>query len=151
MNLILSKDTYNNENIYFGKKITNNIIPNSYFYNIYYLNDLLYINNVLLQVTFNNVTICEYFNKFKCCFNQYDNKQTIQYLKEIETSILNKFDKNLQCDNKLAEQLNKCEIKINNFSNKKLKHNINKLRITIKISGVWQNDNQTGLIVKFIV
>jgi hypothetical protein len=151
MNIVLSKDTYDNQNIYFGKKITNNIIPNSYFYNIYYSNEMLHINNVMLQVTLNNVTICEYFNKFKCCFNVNENKQTIQYLKDIETSILDIFNNNLQCDNKLSEQLDKCEIKINNFSNKKLKQRINKLDIIIKISGVWETDNEKGLIVKFIV
>jgi hypothetical protein len=151
MNIVLSKDTYDKQNIYFGKKIANNIIPNSYFYNIYYSNRLIHINNVLFQITLHNVTISEYFNKFKCNFNMYDNNETIIYLKNMESSILDMFNSNLRCDNKLADQIDKCEIKINNFSNKKLKQHINKLDIIIKISGVWETDNEKGLIVKFIV
>lgn len=151
MNIVMTKDTVNIDDFYYGRKIENNIIPNSYFYNIFYSNKLLYINNVILKFRLNNVVINEYFNKFKCNFNARDNIETINFLTNLEKKILSLLNNDLDCNFKLREQLNNGEIKINNYTNKILQTRLNKLDILIKISGIWETQDEKGIIVKFLV
>lgn len=151
MNIVMTKDTVNIDDFYYGRKIENNIIPNSYFYNIFYSNNLLYINNVILKFRLNNVVINEYFNKFKCNFNVRDNIETINFLTNLEKKILSLLNNDLDCNFKLREQLNNGEIKINNYTNKILQTRLNKLDILIKISGIWETQDEKGIIVKFLV
>lgn len=151
MNIVMTKDTVNIDDFYYGRKIENNIIPNSYFYNIFYSNNLLYINNVILKIRLNNVVINEYFNKFKCNFNARDNIDTINFLTNLEKKILSLLNNDLDCNFKLREQLNNGEIKINNYTNKILQTRLNKLDILIKISGIWETQDEKGIIVKFTV
>lgn len=154
MNIILNQDTINIEDFYYGNKIENNIMHNSYFYNIYYSNNLLHINSVLIRLSLKNATTYDYFNKFKCSFKRSDNLNTIYFLCNLETQLLNMFDNTtISCYN-LYDQIINEEIKINNTRNKNINSSIlgkkQDIDVYLKISGVWETNDEKGLIFKFI-
>lgn len=151
MNLVLDETNIDLNNFYYGKKMENNIISDSYFYNIYYSTDLIHINNVLIKIKLNNVYISEYFNKVKCSFNPSENRKVVKFLSHIETKLLEMFDDEYVNDHKLFEQLKIGEIKINNHSNMKIKKHTRSLDILLKISGIWETHDKKGVIMKFII
>lgn len=150
MNLILTKDTICNTNFHYGKKMNNTIIPNSYFHNLYYYDENIEINNIYLKLDITDITIDEYFNKYKCRFNINKNMHLIELITNIEDSILTNFqgDKDLIKDSKLSKQFYNGEIKFNSQKNIK---KFTSIQLLLKISGVWYNKTTKGLIFKFLM
>lgn len=137
-------------NIIFGEKIKNNIIENSDFYNIHYSTELFTLNNLTLYFDLENTIVENYFNKYKCMFNyNTTNNVSLYKLVEIEENILKKFPTSKKKVFKLKNQIEKNNFKI--FSKKQLTNNkYNTLKLILKISGIWENENECGIIYKFI-
>lgn len=144
MYILLDIDKFDKNNIIFGEKTRNTIIDNSDFYNIHYTNSIVSLNNIMFSVNLNNVSIEKYYNKYKCtCNNTILNK-----LINIEYLIMSCFPSIKMPNYRLKEQLDKNNIKL--FHNKQINENfIENMNLTLKISGIWENDTEYGIIYKF--
>ena len=148
MNLGITLEQYNSRYIHLLEPTKNNIIPNSDFNRIYYSNNDLTLNAIYLIIEIKNISIEMYYNKYKCNFDISDNDDIIHKLKLFEKDILNKY----KIPHKipiptLYNQLNQGYIKI--YSNT---HDINKKsqEMILKISGIWNNNNEYGITYKFL-
>ncbi len=140
--------------VLFGEKTKNNIIENSDYYHIHYSNTYFTSSNIVLNFKLENVNIENYYNKYKCILEsslKYSlNIDKINKIKNIEYDILNSFKTNKKKIYKLTDQLEKKIIKI--FTNNNIETNINcNINLILKISGLWEDDNECGIIYKFIL
>ena len=147
MYMALTIDNWNDYFVLFGEKIKNKIIEKSDFCNLFYSTELGTFNNIILKISFKNVTIDNYFNKYRC-FN-YTNNPLIQTLLVVEQEILNKYNKKKQKNYKLRQQLKSNCFKF--FSTKPYgKQYKSQFDVYIKLSGVWENEQECGIIYKFM-
>jgi hypothetical protein len=151
MLLIINYKQFNNNYIDYGDKNNNNIINNSYFYSITYSNSLFSINYLYIEFKLNNINVENYFNKYKITINNFEiNKEYIDFLISMEKQILNKFSINQKHIMKLSEQLRTNNLRgLCNYNIENKKYNL--LNFLIKISGIWENNNEIGLIYKVII
>ena len=153
MNIVKKIDQYNDNYIYFCEPIKNNIMNEGNFIRILYSSPLFVLNGIYLHLSFNDIIIEKYYNKYKCLFNVLNHKDVIESIRTIEDNILKKVNiKNKTAQHKIYEQLingnikiffdnkNKC---INNCENSNLNH------FLLKISGIWETDTSYGVTYKF--
>lgn len=141
-------EEFNSYYVLFGEKTKNNIIDNSDFCNILYSTPIFSLNNIIVSFNLYDIFIENYFNKYKCTLNQY-NAHTCDALKQLEQNILFKYETTKQPVFKLSEQIEKKHIKL--FSNVHLYNSLYKdVSIVLKISGLWENDTEYGIIYKFM-
>lgn len=145
MNLVKLIEQYNNKNIFFCEPIKNNIINNGNFIRILYSTPNMVINGVYLFVNFNDVTCEKYYNKYKCNFNIFNNKEIIDSIKIVEEEILKKYKTNKLPSFKIYDQISSGYIKI--FSDIGTKQQCS---FILKISGIWETQQNYGLTYKFI-
>ena len=144
MNLILNVGQFSQDNVYFNSTIKNNIIHNSLFSRIIYSTQLFTINGLNFSIDLNNISIENYYNKYKCSFKPSIQNTTIcQSICNIEKEILTKF--NIQ---KIPVYAINDQLKIANF--KIFANNENITIIVLKISGIWETENNFGITYKFI-
>jgi len=147
MNIALNLEQYKNDCVYFNDPIKNNIMNGGNFIRIIYSNSLFILNGISLFVPLNNANIEKYYNKYRCCFNTFTNKELIQSFKQIEEEILKNCNiKNKTPQHKLIEQFKNGNIKLFLQDEEK---NINNYFI-LKISGIWETDQNYGLTYKFL-
>lgn len=144
MNISLNKEDFSIDNVYFYEPIKNSIIENSSFIRLIYSNELMAINGIYIKIDFDNVIKTNDFSKPKITININDNAKIINYIKCIESEILEKI--NIQQKRKIYkinEQLMTGYIKHlidNKYANS----------FILKISGIWESENDYGLTFKFI-
>ena len=142
MNILLDINDIYIENIFLMEKVRNTVLENSDFTKIIYSNEFIGLNGIYLKVFFINFKIENFNNKTKYNLNNESNNIMIEKLCNIEKNILEFYNKNLNHQYNLQKQLNngiyKCVI------------NDNKLFVTLKISGICENQNSCGLTFKFI-
>lgn len=156
MNIILSLEEYNDNNVYFFEKIKNNIIINGFFIRIIYSSSFFSLNTILLDVLFVHLRIeqnkCydnENNNKIKYFIDTVKNEKTIERLKFIEYNILKKVNIPEKTPvYKLQETLKNGYIKI--FDKCFYLDNNSSLNTILKISGIWISEKNFGLSYKFI-
>ena len=141
-------EQFKQNNIILEDKQKNIILDNGDFYRIYYSDESVCLNGVFVNFTLKNAMIEPYFNKIKCSFDGHSNKKTINYLKNIEKSILQTITIPGKKISRIEEQLSNCFIKIFSASDK-IKKKFEKLNILLKISGIWQNKNEYGITFRF--
>ena len=153
MNLISYIDNYKEDYVYFNEPIYNTIInvPNSKFIRILYSTKEVVLNGIYIYIPLNDIIMEKYYNKYKCIFSvNFNNKEIIDKIKLLEYNLLKKY-KHL-CNNKIpqykiCEQLRTGYIKIfNNINSKQNCHNF-----LLKISGIWETNNEYGITFKFSV
>lgn len=147
MNIAIPINNFENNNYLFLDPIENTIIKNSIFHRIILSNNLICMNNINIFITLNNISIEKYYNKYKC---HIDDKNSIYHkILEIENQILDSIfieDKNIKFN--IKEQLISGSIRI--FSDKILENKeYNNFNIVLKISGIWETDNEYGVTFKF--
>lgn len=149
MNLVKTIDQYNDHYVYFCDPIKNNIIPDSIFIRILYSNESVTLNGVYLLINLYEVNIERYYNKFKCSFNSnnVNHKECIESIKIIEENLLKKIGSKKNPQFKIYEQFKNNNIKI--FNDVSL-HNNNTCSFILKISGIWETEENYGLTYKFI-
>jgi hypothetical protein len=145
MNLVTSIEQYNNKNIFFCEPIKNNIMNNGNFVRILYSTPNVLFNGVYLLLKFYDVTCEKYYNKYKSNFIISNNKELIEHIKIIEEEILKKYKINKIPCHKIYEQLKMGYIKFFTETT-----NNTECSFILKISGIWETQQNYGLTYKFI-
>lgn len=150
MNLVLTYDKYNINHIYYNDSIKNTVIDNSYFVKILYSNEDLTLSGIYLLVELLNISLDKYYNKYKCTIDLEKNKQVYQFLYKLENDILDKYSPSKQKKLIINNQLKQGNIKLF-IENEEVRNKYDKARFILKISGIWEKNNEIGLTYKFIL
>jgi hypothetical protein len=140
--------------------VNNNIETNGIFYKIKYINNSITLNNTYISFNIKIQEIVYYESKKIFIFKLEDtiNQIHINNLISVETYILNK----INIENKIPQYNIKNRLKKNNIritstfnkdkiitgNNVKCNTIINQC-FSLKISGIWENDQHYGLTYKF--
>ena len=152
MYISLDMDQYNEKNIMISEKTKNNIMTQGDFYRLYFSTPELILNGIHITFEVKNITIEKYFNKIKCCFeDSIFNNNIVSKIKEIETSLLNKYDYiNRTPIHRVEEQLRHKYIKIFN-ENLISVGTYSSIKFVLKISGIWSSNGEYGLTFRFFL
>ena len=116
------------------------------FIRIIYSTPILILNGVNLFVSFNEISVDKYYNKYKCSFNVNEHRELIENIKTVEEELLKTVSVSHKIPQyKVYEQMRNGNIKI--FSDNIEK--INNSLFMLKISGVWVNETHYGITYKF--
>jgi len=168
MNVVITLDQFQKNNIYFKPAIENNIIEDSKFVKIIYSNDLITLNSLFIYIPLINYSIESYFKKHKYSFDIDDNKNTLDKIFTIEEHILNMYTSNKCKKHIIKQSLSNGFLKIypNYMENQEYIHtdtdtnanantNTNTNTNTdnckefiIKISGIWETNDEYGVNYK---
>ena len=152
MLLLLNSNNININNISILDKTVNNIIIDGFFHRIIYNSQSFCSNGLFISFNLYNFTIEKYYNKLKCVFNKRENVSVINFLKNIEKKLLeNKYFKNHNKLYRIKEQLDQNFIKIYPNNSKINFDDINNIKLILKISGVWSENNSCGLTFRFFL
>ena len=150
MFLCVNDKNYKQQSILFSQKIKNNILPNGYFYKIYYSDKYFTSNGLLFLFDLKDIRVENYFNRIKCMFCSIKNKKILNFIKNLERKIITDFDIKNKPIYRIEEQLKNEYIKI--FSEEKIKRGkMNKIQVLLKISGIWTNEKECGITFRFLV
>ena len=151
MLVVLNKDNYNKDKINILERTKNNVISNGYFYRITYNDINCCLNGIYIFFNLKGVKIENYFNKYKCVFNNEINKEIIEFLKLIEKQIMNKHNfEGYKPKYRIEEQLLQHFIKIYSNINLNISRS-NDMEIILKISGIWSEKNMYGITFRFFL
>jgi hypothetical protein len=146
--MILVKDIeqYDSNYIHFSNSIKNNMMKNGNFIKILYFTPLFKLNAIYLKINITNYLNKNNIYRNNYIFNPYSHVNLIEKIKNIEIEILSKIeiiDKIPEYD--LSLKMTSGNIKImTDIIEEKFDNFI------IKISGIWENENNYGLNYKFI-
>ena len=147
MNLVKSIEQYNDKSIFFCEPIKNNIMSDGNFIRILYSSEKFVLNGIYLLISLHDITCEKFYSKYKCNFNTSNHKDSIDNLKIIEEDLLKKYKTNCNRTSscKIYEQLKSGYIKtfldIGNIQN---------CSFILKISGIWETQQNYGLTYKFV-
>lgn len=150
MNIVLYKGEFNLENINLLKKKTNTVV-NGTFSKFTYSNEYFIMNGLYLEFKVHNMKLTDDNKSININYQPYDteNIKYLQYISDIELKMLDYYSKihniNKKPINILSKKLYSGNLKVNILN----QCNINNI-ITIKISGIWETDNEIGLAIKLI-
>lgn len=150
MNIVITHNQYNNNNIYFNEPIQNTIMDNSKFIKILYSNENIMLNGLFLLMPIKNNTYENYFKKVKVLYDITINREILLQMYSIEHHILSKYKCLKSPKYTLYETLHSGVLKL--FPQVESNDTIfseNKDFI-VKISGVWENENDYGLTYKIL-
>lgn len=145
MNLIISLNQYNEDCVYFGEVLKNNIMDNSNFIRIVYSTSLFSLNGIYLMLNVNYTSVDKYFNKFKCVFDVNSCREMIDKLYAIEHGLLQKIGIVGKTPlYKITDQMRSGSIRV--FSDN------DKFGTTcmLKIAGLWETETEYGLTYKIV-
>ena len=154
MYLTIPSNNFEINNVIISDKSKNNIIENSFFYRMYYSNNLVSMNGIYIKFNLYDLDIEEYYNKIKCNFSRYDerNKQIIKQLTNIEHDILKNYIQLTQNPvYTIREQLMNYYIKLFHKDTNRLMGRISRLSVILKVSGLWLTNKEHGLTFRFII
>lgn len=151
MNILTNIQDFKEEYIYFYEPIKNNIMADGKFIKLIYSTPNYMLNSINITFDMQYTFIEKIYNKYKCTYDNDACRDIMDDLLKIEENILRKYSsifpvssskiKNL----KMHEQFKEGYIKIyqENF-----KYNACKLKIILRISGIWENADEYGLTYK---
>lgn len=149
MNIIIEKYDFNKDFVFFQNPVKNIIMQDGNFTRIIYSNSLFVLNSIILTINLHIVHIEKYFNKYKYFFDckNENTRREIEKMSLIEKQILDR----MQFPGKtpayrIYQQLSYGNIK---FYTESLPYN-EEQKIYIKLSGVWETENEYGISFKFI-
>ena len=154
MYLTIRSNDFKINNVIISDKSKNNVIENSFFYRMYYSNDLVSMNGIYIKFNLYDLEIEEYYNKIKCNFSRYDdrNKFLIRQLTTIEHEILKNYIQLTQNPvYTIREQLMNYYIKLFHKENNRLIGKLSSVSVILKISGLWLTNKEHGLTFRFII
>jgi hypothetical protein len=149
--------------ISFGYKINNNIIDNNYFYNITYSTVDYNIINIFTHIYIQDYTIetnksdDPHIKKFFFKFKDEFNLKTIETIRQLEEHILKNANISKIPIYKLYRQFQKQYFNVFMTKHKYLhlndesKEEEKQKRIYIKITGIWENETEYGLVYKLFI
>lgn len=143
MILTIPIELYEEEYVIFMDKKNNIVLNDGYFTKIYYSNNSITLNG--LYILFNYLNTIEnnniYDNNVKYInnlINSIQNSNTYNRLHNIEKNMLNNYNEYFQLNKK----------PIYTIKNIFYKNNYKKIKYIIKISGIWENNDEIGLAYK---
>ena len=145
MNIYLN-DVFSIDNVIFPESTKNTVMNTGSFIRTIYSTNNVILNNLIFLIDIKNIS----YNNGKIYFNSNENKEIIDKLVNVEYLLLNKLNNNY--NNKtftIREHLGKGNIKIFTENNSDL-YNLKDIKLIVKISGIWINNNNYGLICKYI-
>jgi hypothetical protein len=145
MNLVKTINQYDNKSLFFCEPIKNNIMNEGNFIRILYSTPNIVLNGIYLLIDLYDIVCEKYYNKYKCSFNILNHKDIIDNLKIIEEEILKKYKTNKTPSYKIYEQIKSGYIKIFYDVGNKQSYSF-----ILKISGIWETQQNYGLTYKFI-
>lgn len=146
MNIVKNIDQYDENYVYFCEPIKNTIMNDGTFIRILYSTNTMVLNGIYVLIQLNDIISEKYYNKVKYSFNVISHKDIIEKVRTIEENILKKANiYNKAPVFKIYEQLQSGSIKMFNETPQK-----NNGIFILKISGIWENNNNYGLTFKFI-
>uniref|UniRef100_A0A6C0C3Z7 Uncharacterized protein n=1 Tax=viral metagenome TaxID=1070528 RepID=A0A6C0C3Z7_9ZZZZ len=151
MFLITRPKDFNKNFLMLSDKTKNNVMNDGYFYRLYYSDEYSTSKGLFLGFELNQVTIEKYFNKLKCSFNQNENSDIIEFIKNVEKSIIDIMPgkQGKTPTYRIEEQLQNGFIKIfhNNSQTTPIKYN--SVKLLLKISGIWSSAKEYGATFRF--
>jgi len=150
MNIVLTHNQFNSNNIYFNEPIQNTVMDNSKFIKLIYSNENIMMNGVFLLLNIKIINKETYFKKIKISYdiNNSINRETLTSIYNIEQNMLLKYKSIKKPRRILYETLNSGVIKI--FPNIDKDINNSNNSFILKISGIWEDDNEYGLTSKIL-
>jgi len=146
MYVVLDKDDFNINNIFYQEKVKNTVMDNSNFMRVNYSNELFILNGIFIKFTLNLQTIEKSFNKFKCLFDLKLHHDIALKFSEIEKHMMEKCNSTHKTPiYRISEQLNNGFLKI---FNEAICNETN--HFILKIYGIWETECEYGLTYKFI-
>jgi hypothetical protein len=156
MNIILEKNQFSTENIYFLEK-RNNIIIHGSFTKIIYSDELLSTSGLFFSFPIDVDKVETIMNKTLVRFYPYisANHTNIQEISKIEYDIIDFYKTMTNCyktiSTNLSKQLYSGNIKVYRDFNRPSKRGEQTTGISqfvIKISGIWENEHEVGITYK---
>jgi len=150
MNIVLTHNQFNSNNIYFNEPIQNTVMDNSRFIKLIYSNENIMLNGIFLLLNIKIINKETYFKKIKISYDISNsiNKEILMNIYNIENNILLKYKSTKKPRSILYETLNSGVIKI--FPNIDKDINNSNSSLILKISGIWEDDKEYGLTYKIL-
>lgn len=155
MNVILDISKFSTEHVQLLDK-KQNIIFNGVFTKIVYSNELFLMNGIYFQFPIKIIKMTENMNKIYVSYQVYNNINTeiVQNFANIEFMVLDHYKKMNSCNKKinntLSKQLYSGNVKIFNSFRRAddIAHTNGSLCFVLKISGVWETNDEIGITYK---
>jgi len=151
MNIILNLNNINSYNVCFLEP-KKNIIMDGLFTKINFLNEYLTMNGIFIIFPIEQYSIENNEKKYYLKFNHTSNMRTVQEFSKLENNLLELYNTNHNRNKKksmlLSKQLFNGYIKI---YKEKVDVIHDKLRLVMKISGIWENETEIGLTYKLFL
>lgn len=150
MNIVLTHNQFNSNNIYFNEPIQNTVMDNSRFIKLIYSNENIMLNGIFLLLNIKIINKETYFKKIKISYDISNsiNKEILMNIYNIENNMLLKYKSTKKPRSILYETLNSGVIKI--FPNIDKDINNSNSSFILKISGIWEDDKEYGLTYKIL-
>lgn len=144
--MILALNMYDidKSNVIVSNKENNLVCDYNYFYKLFYSTGYYVMNGICIKINLENYKLQNFYNYIKMNFNVEQNISLINSIFDIESFILSDITPNIK--NNLYNDLVQGSIKI-----QKKNMSSNYKHITLKITGIWENNNTCGLCYKFLL
>ena len=136
----------NSNYIYFNEPIQNTIINESRFIRILYSTPNITFNGINILLKINIDSVDKQYNKNIIYYSVDKNTETINNIKNIEHTILQKYSTDKTPAYNLEGQVNTGVLKLFSDSNDKKKN----IDVILKISGLWEDNMSYGITYKFL-
>lgn len=146
MNLICNLSDYNYNNVFFMEK-RNNMLLSGNFTKLLYSDENVTLNSIYVDVNM-RYNYTKIHNKTIIQINVNENIEIINNLSSVEQQLLNYYTQ-LNNINKRSVYSLKDNLLSGNIRIYK-QNNYNNARLFLKISGIWETDNEIGITYKFI-
>ena len=144
MNLIIPIEKFDKKNIVYSDDMENKFLFNSKFVKVIYSTPIFTLQSLIVSFQLKDYYLEDFFDKQKCFFNKSKNKEIIEKMINIEYEILNYYNEFHNLKLNLKKLLDNSYFKLSN-NNKKSK------MFLLRISGIWFQNNECGLIFKFFI
>ena len=157
MNIVYNMKDFQLTNVFFLDP-KRNIIMDGKFTKIIHSDELITINGIYFQILFsiNSIdkfkSVDKFMNKYFMKFipNDATNNKIINELNKIEAGLIDHYKKNFSCKKSpvflLKEQLSTGNVKLY----REIPHLNKNSDFIIKISGIWENNENIGITYKFM-
>ena len=144
-NIVLNPSQFNIEHIFFCEPNKNNIMNDGNFIRILYANNTFTLNGIYILLKIHNLSLEQYFNKYKYVFDIKQHSEIIDKISNIERSLLEKSNIKKTPHYKIQSQLKTGNVKI-------IVDNIDTSNnyLLLRISGIWETETDYGITYKFI-
>lgn len=155
MNIVSNVNQISIYNLFFTDKKKNIIVDGS-FIKLIYSNNTFSMNGIYLFLPISNFALNTTNNNIFVNFNPYhkSNAYLIQELTKLEYQILDYYRKNNYTNKKisniLSKQLYSGVMKLYKEVKEPFDCDISKLKLIIKISGIWETQTEIGLAIKLL-